>query len=36
MLPGTVSVAQLLLAATVPVGFGLLTLHAWRRLQLDR
>lgn len=36
VLPGTVSPAQLLLTATVPVGFGLLTLHAWRRLQLDR
>jgi len=36
VLPGAVSPAQLLLAAVVPVGFGLLTLHAWRRLQLDR
>lgn len=36
VLPGTVSPVQLLLTATVPVGFGLLTLHAWRRLQLDR
>lgn len=36
MQPGTVSPAQLLLTATVPVGFGLLTLYAWRRLQLDR
>lgn len=36
VLPGTVSPVQLLLTATVPLGFGLLTLHAWRRLQLDR
>lgn len=36
MLPGAVSPPQLLLAATLPVGFGLLTLYAWQRLQLDR
>ncbi len=34
--PGTVSAAQLALAATAPVGFGLLTHLTWGRLQLDR
>lgn len=34
--PGSVSPAQLLLAAAVPVVFGLLTLRSWQRLQLDR
>ncbi|GAA1388212.1 ABC transporter permease [Catellatospora chokoriensis] len=36
LLPGTVTPAQLMLAAVFPVTFGLLTLHAWRGLQLDR
>lgn len=36
LLPGTVALPQLLLAMSVPVGFGLLTLLAWHRLQLDR
>ena len=35
-LPGTVTLPQLLLAATPAIAFGLLTLHAWRHLQLDR
>ncbi len=36
LLPDTVTPAQLILAAFFPVAFGLLTLHAWHRLQLDR
>ncbi|MEU8007898.1 ABC transporter permease [Catellatospora sp. NPDC049111] len=36
LLPNTVTPAQLALAAAFPITFGLLTLHAWRRLQLDR
>jgi ABC-2 type transport system permease protein len=36
VLPGSVSIAQLALVPLVPIGFGLLTLGAWRRLELDR
>jgi ABC-2 type transport system permease protein len=36
VLPGSISAAQLLPAAVVPLAFVVLTLHAWRRLQLDR
>lgn len=36
MLPGTVSAVQLVVVAVVPIGFGVLTLAAWQRLQLDR
>jgi ABC-2 type transport system permease protein len=36
LLPGTIASAQLLLAAVFAIGFGLLTLHTWQRLQLDR
>jgi ABC-2 type transport system permease protein len=34
--PGSVSVGQLALVALIPIGFGLLTLAAWRGLQLDK
>ncbi len=34
--PGGVSGLQLLLSVAVPAGFGLATLAAWNRLQLDR
>jgi ABC-2 type transport system permease protein len=34
--PNSVSAYQLALVAIVPVGFGLLTLRTWARLQLDR
>jgi ABC-2 type transport system permease protein len=36
LLPATIAPAQLLLAATFPIAFSMLTLHAWHRLQLDR
>jgi ABC-2 type transport system permease protein len=36
ILPGSVSGAQLALVPIVPLAFGLLTLSAWHRLQLDR
>lgn len=36
VLPGSVSAAQLLAAAVVPVAFAALALRAWHRLQLDR
>ncbi len=34
--PGTVSALQLALVGVLPLGFGLATLGAWQRLQLDR
>jgi ABC-2 type transport system permease protein len=34
--PGAVTAVQLSLVPTVPIAFGLLTRHSWRRLQLDR
>jgi ABC-2 type transport system permease protein len=34
--PGSTSPAQLAMSALVAAGFGLLTVHAWHRLQLDR
>ena len=36
LLPGTVSVGQLATVPLIPIGFGLLTLVAWHRLQLDK
>ncbi|MBE1489655.1 ABC transporter permease [Plantactinospora soyae] len=36
IVPGSVSGAQMSLVPLVPLTFGLLTLSAWRRLQLDR
>jgi ABC-2 type transport system permease protein len=36
LLPGSVSIGQLALVPLVPFGFGLLTLAAWHRLQLDK
>lgn len=36
LLPDTVTAGQLLLAASFPAVFGLLTVHCWHRLQLDR